>query len=111
MANNSGQNNYTCSEDDERHVLLVQYILGGWISCVFGILGIVSNGLSILILGNHRMRYLSTNIYLLALSIVNLIWLILYLTMNSIRFTLIVPKFLVNSHDDDQHVYDDLVQR
>ncbi|CAF1434038.1 unnamed protein product [Adineta ricciae] len=111
MANNSGQNNYTCSENDERHVLLVQYILGGWISCVVGVLGIISNGLSILILANHRMRYLSTNIYLLALSIVNLIWLILYLTINSIRFTLIVPKFLVNSHDDDQHVYDDLVQR
>ncbi|UJR38127.1 hypothetical protein I4U23_030806 [Adineta vaga] len=111
MTNNSDQNNYTCSETDERHVLLVQYILGGWTSCIVVLLGIISNGLSILILGNHRMRYLSTNIYLLALSIVNLVWLILYLAINSIRFTLIVPKFLVNSHENDQHVYDDIIQR
>lgn len=111
MANNSGQNNYTCSENDEKHVLLVKYILGGWISCVVGVLGIISNGLSILILANHRMRYLSTNIYLLALSIVNLVWLILYLIVNSIRFTVIVPRFMMNSHDDDRHVYDDWILR
>lgn len=111
LSNDSEQANYTCGDSDDRHVLLVQYILGGWISCVIVLIGICSNGLSILILGNQRMRYLSTNIYLLALSIVNLIWLILYLAVNSVRFTLIAPKFLANLHAHHQHEYDDLVQR
>jgi len=111
MTNYSGQNSNPCSITDERHVLLVQYILGGWTSCVVVLFGIFSNGLSILILGNRRMRYLSTNIYLLSLSIVNLIWLILYLFVNPIRFTLIVPKFLANSDENDHHEYDDFIQR
>jgi hypothetical protein len=111
MTNDSDQNNYACSLSDERHVLIVQYVLGGWISCVIILVGIFSNGLSILILGNHRMRHLSTNIYLLALSIVNLVWLILYLAVNSVRFTLIIPKFLANQNENDHHVYDDFIQR
>jgi uncharacterized protein YybS (DUF2232 family) len=111
MTNHSDQNNYACSRTDERHVLLVQYILGGWISCVVVLFGIFSNGISILVLGNSRMRRLSTNIYLLGLSIVNLIWLILYLFVNPIRFTLIVPKFLANSDENDHHEYDDFIQR
>ncbi|CAF0720379.1 unnamed protein product [Adineta steineri] len=109
MANNSGQSNYACSHSDEQHVLLVQYILGGWISCIIVLIGIFSNGLSILILGNHRMRYLSTNIYLLALSIVNLVWLILYLTVNSMRFAMVIPKFQASSHENDFHEYDDFI--
>ena len=111
MANNSDQNSTACSGTDERYVLLVQYILGGWISSIVVFFGIFSNGLSILILGNQRMRYLSTNIYLLALSIVNLIWLLLYLFVNSLRFTLIVPKFLANNDENDHHAYDDFIQR
>jgi len=111
MTNRSDQNNYACSLSDERHVLLVQYILGGWISCVIVLFGIFSNGISILILGNRRMRYLSTNIYLLVLSCANLIWLILYLFINSLRFTLIVPKFLANLDENDHHEYDDVIQR
>jgi hypothetical protein len=109
MANNSHQSG--CSHSDERHVLHVQYILGGWISCVIVLFGIFSNGLSILILGNHRMRHLSTNIYLLALSFVNLVWLILYLAVNSLRFTLTVPTFLASSGEDEYHEYDDFIQR
>jgi hypothetical protein len=111
MTNHSDQNNYTCSLTDERHVLIVQYILGGWISSFVVLIGLFNNGLSILILGNQRMRYLSTNIYLLALSIVNLIWLILYLLINSLRFTLIVPKFLANIGGNVHHEYDECIQR
>lgn len=109
--NHSDRSNLACSIADERHILLVQYILGGWTSCVVVLFGIFSNGLSILILGNHRMRYLSTNIYLLALSIVNLVWLILYFGVNSFRFTLIVPKYLANLGEHDHHQYDDFVLR
>ncbi|CAF2640777.1 unnamed protein product [Rotaria sp. Silwood2] len=111
MMNNSDQNSLACSLSDERHVLHVQYILGGWISCIVVLFGIFSNGLSILVLSNCRMRYLSTNIYLLALSIVNLVWLMLYFGVNSFRFTLIVPKFLANREEDAYHEYDDFVQR
>ncbi len=109
--NHTDQNNYTCSPTDERHVLIVQYILGGWISTIVVLIGLFSNGLSILILANQRMRFLSTNIYLLALSIVNLIWLLLYLFINSLRFTLIVPKFLANIGGNVHHEYDDCIQR
>jgi hypothetical protein len=111
MTNDTDENNYVCSPSDERHVLLVQYILGGWISCVIVLFGIFSNGLSILILSNSRMRHLSTNIYLLALSIVNLVWLIFYLVVNPVRFTLIVPQFLANRHENNHHEYDDFIQR
>lgn len=111
MANITEVNNHACTLADERHVLLVQYILGGWISIIIGLFGVFSNGLSILILGNQRMRYLSTNVYLLALSIVNLIWLLFYFFVNSLRFTLIVPKFLASLDENDHHEYDDLIQR
>ncbi|CAF1206229.1 unnamed protein product [Rotaria magnacalcarata] len=111
MTNTSDQSNSACSLSDERQVLLVQYILGGWTSCIIVLFGVFSNGLSILVLGNSRMRHLSTNIYLLSLSIVNLAWLILYFGVNSFRFTLIVPKFLANRDGNDHHEYDDFVQR
>ena len=111
MANVSNQNYHVCTRADEKNVLLVQYILGGWISNIIVLFGIFSNGLSILILGNQRMRYLSTNVYLLALSIVNLIWLLFYLFVNSLRFILIVPKFLANLDANPHHEYDDLIQR
>ena len=111
MSNHTDQSNLTCSRNDERHVLLVQYILGGWISSAVILFGLFSNGLSILVLSNQRMRHLSTNIYLLALSIVNLIWLILYFFINSLRFTLIVPKFLAHPGENVHHDYDDIIQR
>lgn len=102
---------YACSLSDERHVLLVQYILGGWISSFVVLFGVFANGLSIVILSNRRMRHLSTNIYLLALSMINLVWLILYFVVHSLRFTLIVPRFLASPDENDHHEYDDLVQR
>lgn len=111
MTNHSEQSNYTCSPSDERHVLLVQYILGGWISSIIVLFGLFSNGFSIAVLANQRMRHLSTNVYLLALSFVNLIWLILYLFMNSLRFTLIVPKFLAHPDENVHHAYDDLIKQ
>jgi hypothetical protein len=111
MTNTTDQNNYACSLSDERHVLRVQYILGGWISSAVVLAGVFGNGLSILILGNRRMRHLSTNVYLLALSIVNLVWLFLYFALNSFRFTLIIPKFLASHDENDHHGYDDMVQR
>lgn len=111
MENRSETTPHVCTLDDERHVLLVQYILGGWISSAVVLFGIMGNAFSIVILSNRRMRYLSTNIYLLSLSIVNFIWLILYFFLNALRFTLIVPKFLVSSDENDHHLYDDFVQR
>ena len=111
MTNTSHQGSVSCSPSDERHVLLVQYILGGWVSCVIVLFGIFSNGLSIVVLSNSRMRYLSTNIYLLALSAVNLAWLILYFGLNPVRFTLIIPKFLANAEKNVHHEYEDFIQR
>ena len=111
MANTRDRHNYACSLADERYVLHVQHILGGWISCVVVLFGIVGNGFSILILSNGRMRCLSTNIYLLALSVINLVWLLLYFAVSSLRFTLVVPLFLASSDENAHHAYDDLVQR
>ena len=111
MTNQSESTHHICTFEDEQHVLLVQYVLGGWISSIVVLFGVLGNAFSIVILSNRRMRYLSTNIYLLSLSIVNFLWLILYFFVNALRFTLIVPKFLVSSDENDHHLYDDFVQR
>ena len=68
----------SCSKDDEHFVLNVLLIVGGWSSLATCILGLLANTFSIIILANKRMRTLSTNIYLMALAAVNLLWLILF---------------------------------
>lgn len=100
-----------CTPAEERQILLVQYIFGGWITSFLVLFGVFGNMFSIFVLSNRRMRYLSTNIYLLALSITNLAWLSLYFFVSSLRFTLIIPSFLQSSDEQPSHIYDDVIQR
>ena len=71
-------NNHSCPKVDEDFVLTV-LLVAGRSSIVTCLLGLLSNTVSIIVLANKRMRRSSTNIYLLALAIVNFLWLTLFL--------------------------------
>jgi hypothetical protein len=94
-----------CTKDDENFVLMILLIIGGWSSVVTCILGLLANAFSIIILANKRMRTLSTNIYLIALAVVNLLWIILFFLFYALRLTIIVPYFISENHENLYSVY------
>jgi len=101
----------SCTKEDEYFILRSLLIIGGWSSIVTCILGLIANTLSIIILMNRRMRNLSTNIYLTALGIVNLLWLIFYLVFYALRLTIVVPSFISANHTDSYSTYNQIFHR
>lgn len=104
-------NRMTCTEEDEHFVLMILLIIGGWSSILTCILGLFSNTFSILVLMSKRMRNLSTNIYLIALALVNLLWLIFYFVFYALRFTVVVPGFLSENHANAYSIYNQIFHR
>jgi hypothetical protein len=103
--------NVACTKEDENFVLMVLLIVGGWSSIITCILGLLANAFSIIILANKRMRTLSTNIYLIALAAVNLLWLILFLIFYALRLTIIVPYFISKNEEDSYSIYNQIFHR
>lgn len=101
----------SCTKDDENFVLMVLLIIGGWSSVITCILGVLANTFSIIVLANKRMRILSTNIYLMALAAVNLLWLILFFIFYALRLTIVVPAFLSKNHQNLYSTYNQLFHR
>lgn len=101
----------SCTKDDENFVLIVLLIVGGWLSVITCILGLLANIFSIIVLSNKRMRILSTNIYLMALAIVNLLWLILFFIFYAVRLTIIVPYYLSENHQNLYSIYNQIFHR
>jgi hypothetical protein len=101
----------SCTKDDEEFVLTVLLIVGGWSSVITCILGLLANAFSIIILANKRMRTLSTNIYLIALAVVNLLWLILFFIFYALRLTIIVPYFISENHENIYSIYNQMFHR
>jgi hypothetical protein len=102
---------FTCTKEDENFVLTVLLIVGGWSSMITCILGLFANTFSIIVLANKRMRTLSTNTYLIALAIVNILWLILYLIFYALRLSIIVPYFISENHENLYSTYNQLFHR
>jgi hypothetical protein len=100
-----------CTKDDENFVLIILLIVGGWLSMITCLLGLFANIFSIIILVNKRMRTLSTNIYLIALAIVNILWLILFFTFYALRLSVIVPYFISENPEHLYSAYNQLFHR
>jgi hypothetical protein len=109
MLNNT--TNPACTKDDVNFVLSILLIVGGWASTITCILGILANAFSIIILSHSRMRTLSTNIYLIALAGVNLLWLILFFVFYALRLTIIVPYFISENHEHLHSIYNQMFHR
>jgi len=102
---------FSCSKDDENFVLMVLFIVGGWLSVITCILGLLANTFSIIVLANKRMRTLSTNIYLIGLAAVNLLWLILFFIFYALRLSIIVPYFISENHETFYSIYHQMFHR
>lgn len=100
-----------CTKQDEDFVLKILLIVGGWSSVVTCILGLLANTFSIIVLSNRRMRILSTNIYLIALAVVNFLWLILFFIFYALRLTIIVPYFISENHENLYSNYNQMFHR
>ncbi|CAF0727036.1 unnamed protein product [Didymodactylos carnosus] len=104
-------NSTRCTPADENFILKIQLYLGGWTSLFICLFGLMGTFISILVFGNTRMRTLSTNTYLLALSITNFIWLLLYIITQALRFILIIPNFIEHNDEKRVSVYNQLYDR
>ncbi|CAF0919857.1 unnamed protein product [Rotaria sordida] len=100
--------NLVCTKEDKDFVLIIRLIVGGWssvVTCIFGLLG---NTFSIIVLANKRMKVLSTNIYLIALAAVNLLWLILFFIFYALRLTIIIPYFISKNQENVHSFYNEM---
>ncbi|CAF0803872.1 unnamed protein product [Rotaria sp. Silwood1] len=104
-------NSLVCTKEDENFVLLILLIVGGWSSVVTCILGLLGNTFSIIVLANKRMKTLSTNVYLIALAAVNLLWLILFFIFYALRFTIIMPYFISKNQENLYSIYNETFYR
>jgi hypothetical protein len=102
---------FSCSKNDENFVLMVLLIVGGWLSVITCILGLLANTFSIIVLANKRMRTLSTNIYLISLAAVNLLWLILFFIFYALRLSIIVPYFISENYENFYSIYNQIFHR
>ncbi|CAF4412854.1 unnamed protein product [Rotaria socialis] len=100
--------NLVCTKKDEDFVLIFRFVIGGWLSIITCILGLLGNTFSIIVLANKRMRTLSTNVYLIALAVANLLWLILFFIFYAIRFTIIIPHFISKTQNNLYNNYDEI---
>ncbi|CAF0854550.1 unnamed protein product [Adineta ricciae] len=103
--------NLSCSDEDIRFVLTVALIVGGWSSIVTCVLGLLANTFSIIILAQQRMRSLSTNIYLIALAVVNFLWLVFFLIFYALRLTIILPSYISANDQQIFSVYNQMFHR
>ncbi|CAF2362088.1 unnamed protein product [Rotaria sp. Silwood2] len=101
-------NNLVCTKEDKNFVLIILLIVGGWSSVVTCILGLLGNTFSIIVLANKRMKTLSTNVYLIALAAVNLLWLILFFIFYALRFTIVIPFFISKNQENLYSIYNEM---
>ncbi|CAF4060862.1 unnamed protein product, partial [Rotaria magnacalcarata] len=100
--------NVVCTEKDEDFVLIFRFVVGGWLSIITCTLGLLCNTFSIIVLVNKRMRTFSTNVYLIALAVANLLWLILFFIFYAIRFAIIIPHFISKTQNNSYNNYDEI---
>lgn len=100
-----------CTKADDQFLLYILLIVGGWLSSISCCLGLIVNFFSITIFRMQQMRNLSTNIYLLALTIVNSFWLVLFLIFYSLRLIIIVPIMIKTNTRQIYNPYNELFFR
>jgi hypothetical protein len=90
---------------DELLIIKLRYIVFGYIFLPISIVGLILNGFTITVLLHARMKSFSTNIYLIALSIANIVCLINYIFLYSIRYLISNENFKKNIYDAHNLAY------
>ncbi|CAF3434031.1 unnamed protein product [Rotaria sp. Silwood2] len=93
MSNNSYNLNVDHSFD---YILLVRLVVWGYVGMALSLFGIVGNLITILVLMSSSLRTISTNIYLIALSCSNILFLLIFLPSYSIRYLLGYNAYIAN---------------
>ena len=94
------------SIDDKLLIVHIRLIIYAYLVMPIAIGGIALNGFTCVVLLHPKMRYFSTNAYLTALSISNIVCLINFLFLYSFRYMLSNEMFkrnVINSHHQQQH--------
>jgi neuromedin U receptor 2 len=79
--------------EDMFSIIKLRYIVYGFICLPISVIGVLLNSLTIIILLHPRMRNFSTNIYLTALSVANIVCLINYIFLYSLRYLISYENF------------------
>jgi hypothetical protein len=79
--------------EDMLSIIKLRYIVYGFICLPISVIGVLLNSLTIIILLHPRMRNFSTNIYLTALSVANIVCLINYIFLYSLRYLISYENF------------------
>lgn len=82
--------------DDKLFILNLRLVVYGYIMLPLALIGLALNSFTILVLMHPKMRYFSTNAYLTTLSLANIICLILFVVMYSLRYLLAYDLFKVS---------------
>ncbi|CAF2119159.1 unnamed protein product [Rotaria magnacalcarata] len=78
------------------YILLFRLVVWGYVGMVLSIFGIVGNIITILVLISPSLRTTSTNIYLIALSCSNILFLLIFIPSYSIRYLLGYSVYMSN---------------
>jgi hypothetical protein len=81
------------TSDDQMTILNARLIVYGYLLFPLCVLGVILNGFTILVLLHPRMRAFSTNAYLTTLSLANIVVLINFLFLYSLRYTISYTTF------------------
>lgn len=77
-------------------ILLFRLIVWGYVGIVLSIFGIIGNLITILVLMSSSLRRTSTNIYLIALSCSNILFLLIFIPSYSVRYLLGYSVYMSN---------------
>ena len=91
--NNNTESPAALTPDEMFSIIKLRYTVYGWICLPVSVIGLVLNSFTIIILLHPRMRNFSTNIYLTALSAANIVCLINYIFLYSLRYLISYENF------------------
>ncbi|CAF0796793.1 unnamed protein product [Rotaria sp. Silwood1] len=85
----------------DSNTVSIKYIVGGWLTLIFCIFGIITNIFTVVVLLHPRMRNSSTHVYLMALSVCNIFLLIGLVINYSIKSIASYPELLAYLRQPD----------
>ncbi|UJR30992.1 hypothetical protein I4U23_018503 [Adineta vaga] len=86
----------------DSNTVSIKYIVGGWLTLIFCLFGIMTNIFTVVVLLHPRMRNSSTHVYLMALSICNIFLLTGLMINYSLKSIASYPELLAYLHRPDR---------
>lgn len=105
--------NSTMLTDQEKILIVdIRLFVYGWIVLPIALIGLILNGFTVIVLLHPRMRNFSTNVYLTTLSIANMVCLLNFIFLYSLRYLVSYEYFIKNVHQPyitDIHPYESFI--